>query len=422
MKIKENRKIKRKIVFKISEFPHVSETFIIAQIITAIKLNYEVVILVNKVLNFKESLHEDLLLKHKLSELIVLEVVKIPKIKIIRFLKIFYLFILNIGSLKSILNFYKFQKEKSFSWIFYWDFYNHFNHSNTIFHIQYGNNKFPIDVLKSKCNFKAKVIATFHGHDAFFPMHGYIPNDGYYDLLFESADIITANTKYLASKIEKLGCSTDKLKIVPVGVDTDYFNSIHKVKNTNPIFKLINVGRLDPIKGHKYLIEIVNQIIKKGSDVHLDIIGDGEERSNLEQLIQQYNLSKNIKLVGKKTQLEIKEMYLKSDLYVFAAVPLPDGRRETQGLATLEAQACGLPAIVFDSGGVKYTVKNEFSGFVCEEFDVETIVSKIIEFIEDSDLLNKMSSQAVTFVNNNYAQIGIDKKWEIIYSNLSNGK
>jgi glycosyltransferase involved in cell wall biosynthesis len=41
-----------------------------------------------------------------------------------------------------------------------------------------------------------------------------------------------------------------------------------------------------------------------------------------------------------------------------------NGKRETQG-ATLEAQACGLPAIVFNSGGVKYG-KDGFSGFVCE--------------------------------------------------------
>lgn len=418
MDIQENRKNKKKIIFKISEFPHVSETFIIAQIITAIKLNYEVVILVNKVLNFKQSLHEDILLKHKLNELIILEEVKIPKIKIIRFFKIFYLFILNISSLKNILNFYKFQKEKSFSWIFYWDFYNQFNNSNTIFHIQYGNNKFPIDTLKSKCNFKAKVITTFHGHDAFFPMHGHIPNDRYYEFLFNSADIITANTKYLATKIEQLGCPSDKLKIVPVGVDTDYFNPSNKGKNTNSILKLINVGRLDPVKGHKYLIEIVNKIIKKGVNINLSIVGEGEERSNLEQLIQEYNLSESIKLLGKKTQSEIKEMYLNGDLYVFTAVPLPDGRRETQGLATLEAQACGLPVIAYDSGGVKYTIKDTITGYLFDEFEIDKVVEKLLFLNENRDVIQEMSNNCYKFVEENYSQKVINEKWSSIYSNL----
>jgi colanic acid/amylovoran biosynthesis glycosyltransferase len=233
MEIKEKQKNNKKIVFKIGEFPHTSETFIIAQIITALQLNYEVVILVNKVLDFKKNLQEDIILKHNLNELIIIEDVKIPENKIIRFLKVFYLFISNIRSLKSILNFYKFQKKKSFSWIFYWVFYKQFNDSKTIFHVQYGNNKFPIDVLKSKCNFKPKVITTFHGHDAFFPMNGYIPNEGYYDLLFESADVITANTKYLADKIVQLGCPIEKLQLVPVGVDTSYFNSLQKVSTSS---------------------------------------------------------------------------------------------------------------------------------------------------------------------------------------------
>ena len=418
MEIKENPKNKKKIIFKISEFPHVSETFIIAQIITAIQLNYQVVILVNRVLDFKQSLHEDILLKYKIKDLLVVEDIKIPKNKFIRFLKIFYFFIVNLNHFFHILNFYKFQKEKSFSWIFYWNFYQQFNGSNIVFHIQYGNNKFPIDVLKAKCNFKTKVITTFHGHDAFFPMHGYIPNDGYYDLLFESANLITANTKYLADKIEQLGCPVEKLKIVPVGVDTTYFTPLHKVQNKDSILKLINVGRLDPVKGHKYLIEIVNQIIKKGVDVHLNIIGDGDEKSNLEQLIQKYNLSENIKLVGKKTQLEIKEMYLQSDLYVFAAVPLSDGRRETQGLATLEAQACGLPVIAYDSGGVKYTIQENVTGFLFDEFEIEKVVEKLLYLNENRAVIQEMSNNCHKFVNENFSQHVINEKWASLYANL----
>lgn len=418
MEIKEKQKNKKKIVFKIGEFPHTSETFIIAQIITALQLNYEVVILVNKVLDFKKNLQEDIILKHNLKELIIIEDVKIPENKIIRFLKVFYLFISNIRSLKSILNFYKFHKEKSFSWIFYWIFYQQFNESKTIFHIQYGNNKFPIDVLKSKCNFKPKVIATFHGHDAFFPLNGYIPNEGYYDLLFESADIITANTKYLADTIIQLGCPIEKLKLVPVGVDTSYFNSLLKVNNSSATLRLINVGRLDPVKGQKYLIEIVNQVIKKGANVHLDIIGDGEEKNNLEQLISKYNLSDNVHLLGKKTQPEIKELFLKSEVYIFAAVPLPDGRRETQGLATLEAQACGLPVIAYNSGGVKYTINENVTGFLFDEFEIDKVADKLFYLYENRGIVQEMSNNCHKFVDENFSQNVINKKWSTIYSKL----
>jgi colanic acid/amylovoran biosynthesis glycosyltransferase len=409
---------KNTIIFKVSEFPHTSETFIISQVITAIGLGYKVHILVHNKLDFNTSLHKELLLKYNLEDKIIYDKVVIPENKTLRFLKIFYLFISNLSSLKSILNFYKFQKEKSFSWIFYWNFYKQFNSFNTIFHIQYGNNKYPIDVLKAKCNYKAKVITTFHGHDAFFPMYGYIPNDGYYDFLFKSADIITVNTKYLANKVEELGCPINKLQIIPVGVDTNYFSATNKVQHTHSILKLINVGRLDPVKGHKHLIEIVYQIVKKGVQVHLNIVGDGEERKILEQLIQRYNLSENVKLVGKKTQSQIKEMYLLSDLYVFAAVPLSDGRRETQGLATLEAQACGLPVLAYNSGGVKYTIKENVTGFLFDEFEIKKVVEKLLFLNENRIVIQEMSNNCFKFVKENFSQNVINEKWSKIYSNL----
>ncbi len=408
----------RKIIFKISEFPHVSETFIIAQIIIAIELNYKVVILVNRVLDFKQSLHEELLSKYKLDKFLVIEDVKIPNNKTLRFLKGFFLFFLNINYLSDILSFYKFQTEKSFSWIFHWFFYQQFNDSNTIFHVQYGNNKFPIDILKAKCNFKAKVITTFHGHDAFFPMHGHIPNDGYYNLLFDGAEVITANTQYLAEKIENLGCPINKIIIVPVSVNTDFFNASQKVNQNNTILKLINVGRLDPVKGHRFLIDIVHQIVEKGVDIQLTIIGDGEERKNLDQLITQYNLSDHIKLVGKKSQYEIKRMYLQADLYVFSAVPLSDGRRETQGLATLEAQACGLPVICYDSGGVKYTIEESKTGFLFDEYEIDKVVENLLYLNENRAVIQEMSNNCFKFVNDNFSEKVIARKWSKIYSNI----
>ena len=414
MEIKKNKKI----IFKIAEFPHTSETFIINQVVTAIELGYEVSILVYKKLDFSKSLHKELLEKYDIENKIIYEQVIIPSNYIIRLLNIAFLFIKNIMNTRKIYNYYRFQNKWSLSWIFYWVFYNKLDAENTIFHIQYGNNKYPFDILKARCDFKAKVITTFHGHDAFFPMYGKISNNGYYNLLFESANLITANTTYLANKIEELQCPLDKLKIIPVGVDTYFFNSLNKVKNTDSILRLINVGRLDPVKGQRYLIEFVNQIIKKRVSVHLNIIGEGEERSNLEELIKVYNLSENVTLVGKKSQTEIKEMYLHADLYVFAGVPLPDGRRETQGLATLEAQACGLPVLAYDSGGIKYTIDENVTGFLFNEYEIDKVVAKLIFLNENRNVIQQMSENCYKFVSENYSQKVINEKWSNIYSNL----
>ena len=411
----------KKIIFKVPEFPHLSETFIIAQIITAIELGYEVKILIGKLMDINESLHSKLLTEYSLMDKVIIEDYSIPKNKVLRLIKALFLVSINFNCFKSIINFYKEHDTFSLTWIYQWCFFEQFNTSE-IFHVQYGTNSNTLAILKKTGFFKPKLIVTFHGHDAFFPINGFIKNNGYYDNLFKSADLITANTPYLANKIIELGCSKELISIVPVGVNTDFFYaSNNKTKSTSTL-KLITVGRLDRVKGHHFCVEIVNQLISKGIDVTLTIIGEGIERENLENLINKYQLKEKIFMIGKKSQEEVRQILWEHDVYLLTAVALPDGRRETQGLATLEAQACGLPVVVFDSGGVKYTVDNEKSGFICDEYDVKGSGCKIEKFIEDSSLLTKMGKQAVIFVHDNFSQKIIDKKWDVIYNNLSNGK
>jgi len=406
---------KSKIIFKISEFPHTSETFVINQIIAALELGYDVYILVHRKLDFYRSPHRDLLLYYKLEDKIIYEKVLIPKNYLLRLTKIIYLFVKNFKRINDIIFFYKYQPNRSISWIYHWAFYNNLDSVNTIFHIQFGNNKYPFDILKAKCNFKSKVIITFHGHDAFFPMYGYIPNENYYGLLFKGVDIVTANTKYLADKIIQLGCPIEKIKIIPVAVDTVFFNSKSKDIDRKSNLRLINVGRLDPIKGQKYLLQIVKKLKDRGVDVDLNIIGEGGERLNLEKLILEYNLQNSVRLLGKKSQVEIKKFLLQSDLYVFTAVPVEDGRRETQGLATLEAQACGLPVIAYDSGGIKYTVKQNITGFIFDEFEIEEVVDKLLYLNQNKNVIADLSLNCREFVINEFSQKKINLVWEDVY-------
>lgn len=409
------------IIFKFGEFPHLSETFIVAQMVTAIKLGYEVKILINKILYLDKDIQPPLIAEFGLMDKIIIEDYKIPKNKMYRMFKWFVLIIGNLKNISFIIKFYKEHSKFSLGHLYQWAFYKQFNKA-AIFHIQYGTNKHPIDLLKKTGFFKPAVLTTFHGHDAFFPINGFIPNKGYYDTLFEFGSLVTVNTPYLADKVLELGCSAEQLEIVPVAVNTSYFYPKHTLRRANTTLKLITVGRLDKVKGHSYGIDAVKELIYRGVDVTLTIVGDGEEWSNLENIIKRYGLEDKVFMVGKKSQEQIREELWEHHLYLLTAVALPNGRRETQGLATLEAQACGLPAILFDSGGVKYTVNDGVTGFVCKECDVVDLVDKIVLLAKDHERLNKMSFEAVTFVGEYYSQQMLDEKWKFIYGDLSDGR
>ena len=410
----------KKIIFKVAEFPHLSETFIVAQIVTAIKLGYDVKILIRKFLNNDVSKYSILIKEYNLLDKIILENYCAPKSKIMRLIKWMILLVINLKDLNSIIKFYKEQSKFSLTWLYQWFFYQEFNDVN-IFHVQYGTNSKPLDILK-KTGFKPALIVTFHGHDAFFPINGYIHNDGYYNNLFKYGNLITANTPYLADKIIELGCPKELLSIIPVAVDTNFFYPNTEIKIIESTLKLITVGRLDKVKGHDFCISAVAKLKSKGFDVTLTIIGEGVERKNLENLIAKFQLENKVFMKGKKSPLEVRQELWKHDLYLLTAVALIDGRRETQGLATLEAQACGLPVVVFDSGGVKYTLEDQVSGFLCDELDVNAISESVEKIAKNPLLLRKMSTQAIKFVCKNFSQEVIDEKWRTIYNNLINEK
>ena len=407
----------KKLVFKIRQFPHLSETFILAQIITAIKCGYDVRLLINDVLDFESSKQKNLIEKYDIDKKIIIENYKIPKNKIIRLFRWSGLLFYNLKNLKQIFRYHKEYPKFSFTWLYQWDFYRKFDDVD-IFHIQYGTNSSLLATLK-KIGFKPSLMVSFHGHDAFFPINGFIANDGYYDNLFKYGDLVIANTPYLAEKITALGCPEEKLKIIPVGVDTDFFYAKAISEKRDEILKLITVGRLDPVKGHSYCIEAVKHLIKRGVNVTLTIVGEGAERGNLKKMIAENHLENHVFMIGRRSQSEIRQLLWEHDLYLLTAVALPDGRRETQGLATLEAQACGLPVLVFDSGGVKYTVENGKTGFVCREYDVNDVVSNIEFFWKEPIKLKMMGKYATDFIKQNYDQKVIDTTWEVVYHGLN---
>lgn len=408
--------LKGKLLFKIWKFPFLSETFVLEQILTAIHCGYEVRILVEELQDLKENKLEELIEETGMLDKVILENYRIPSSKFLRILKAIYLIGLNFFQLNKIID-----GLRAFNWdykqIFQYNFFKQFRDYDII-HVQYGTNVKPLDIYKKTGLIKAKLIVSFHGHDAFFPINGIIQNNGYYNDLFNYGDLIVANTEYLAKVITELGCEKTKLKTIPVGVDTVYFSPSKKALNKDGIFKIISVGRLDKVKGQKYAIELVRLLKNKGYNLHLTIIGEGRERRNLEKLITKYGLQSEVDLMGKKDRKEVKESLNEHDIFVLPAVAVENGRRETQGLAALEAQACGVPAVVFNSGGVKYTVMNGKTGFIVPEYDVEAMGAKIEELIIDPELRKKMGLCAVEFVRKEFSQNQLRKVWCDVYSQI----
>ena len=410
--------LKKRLLFKIWKFPFLSETFVLEQILTAIQCGYQVKILVEELQDLKENRLEEFFRNNDILDKVIIEDYKIPQNRSFRIIKAFYLLVLYIFEVKTLLKCFREEKWK-FRQIFAFHFFHQFRNYDII-HVEYGTNVRPLDLYKKVGFIQAKLIVSFHGHDAFFPINGIIPNYGYYDDLFKYGDLIVANTEYLANQIESIGCDKNKIRIIPVGVNTELFKASNDKQIEDKVFKIISVGRLDRVKGQRYAIEAIRILKNKGYKVHLSIIGEGSERKNLESLIQKNDLVNEVVLTGKKNRKEVEASLNEHDIFVLPAIAVDNERRETQGLATLEAQSCGLPVVVFNSGGVKYTVLDGETGFVVPEYDIETFVLKIEKLITDIELRKNMGQKAIQFVKNEFSHLELRKIWCKVYSEILN--
>jgi len=216
---------------------------------------------------------------------------------------------------------------------------------------------------------------------------------GYLDT-YKQAEKIVVGSSYTLNKLQAFFKFPDsKMCLLSEnGVSTRFFADQAKTKKDSKV-NLLFVGRLVAFKCPDILIEAVsrlNETIK--SKIQLTIVGDGDERSYLEQMVQTRNLDDIVNFVGKITQEETLEYYRKADIFCFPSI------RESGGAVVLEAMACGLPCIVANTGGVVDYVTEE-TGFKIEpisrEYLTQELTKKIEIISENEDLREKMSTKAI---------------------------
>ncbi|WP_227009172.1 glycosyltransferase family 4 protein [Christiangramia fulva] len=382
--------------------------------VIAIKLGYEVRILTEEICDINQNANQEIFEEFGLKEKLILEDYEIPVTKLRRTLKAVGLILKRPDLLGAFLKFYHNCDRKGFLPIYQFYFYTSF-YNYDIIHIQFGTNKSPVDVLKKTGFLKSRIITSFHGHDLHFPINNMIPAKGYYDDLFKIADILVCNTPFLKRKLKVLNAPEQKIRIVPVTVNTRYFKPVVESTKKNDEVKLITIGRLDELKGQAYGIKAVDILIKKGLNVKYILAGTGEYQEKLKKLVGDLGLNQSVYFKGRVSQSQVCRLLQESDIFLMTSVTNDVGMQESQGLVTAEAQACGLPIVAFDTGGVKYTLINGKTGFLCKEKDLKDFSSKIEMLIKDSVLREEMGINARKFIEEEYSEVSVMDKWKEIY-------
>jgi glycosyltransferase involved in cell wall biosynthesis len=178
-------------------------------------------------------------------------------------------------------------------------------------------------------------------------------------------------------------------------------NGIHEQLLTLPttqqdpddLVELLFVGRLVPYKCADVVIEALGRLpAQTRQQVRLTILGDGQERQNLEKQVQDLSLQNSVYFAGWIESDHIYDFYRKAHVFCFPSI------REFGGAVVMEAMACGLPCIVVNHGGIGEYATPE-SGFKIEprsrEYLVQEMAHKIQLLATQPDLRQAMATAAI---------------------------
>ena len=283
------------------------------------------------------------------------------------------------------------------------------NHGYDTIYCHFGTNGKLIAQLKELGVIPktTKLIVRFHGLDMNFKKYPI----GYYDLLIKSVETVIAGSEYAIGDLVKYKFKSNEVVKLPVGIK---ISDSERVVPKLPLdqFQIVSVGRLIELKGHVEAIEIISMLNNQGLNVELTIVGSGPLLEKLKRLIQEKNLENKVTFINCLSHESVFELLKVSHLYLYSGIIDQTGRRETQGLANLEAMSTGIPIIASNLGGVTDYVIDAETGFLCEPGNIEQFAKKIDWIIKnyDSDRILRIRKNAVKMVSENYCQEDLNKK------------
>jgi len=217
---------------------------------------------------------------------------------------------------------------------------------------------------------EARSKGDFHTYESYFC----------YKVLKGFFTRVVCSTFFMRQQAILDGVDSQKICIIPNGVELDRFRKIRKIQLTGDP-ALLFVGRLEPEKGIDMLVEGMKDVVKSLPRAVLHVVGDGSLSSELKSLTMSANLEKSVIFYGKV--LDVVPFYQSADICVFPSV------YENFALTIIEAMAAGKPLVATKCGGIPEYVRNFENGLLTRR-GKESLVKAITDLWNDKGLMKKI--------------------------------
>lgn len=261
-----------------------------------------------------------------------------------------------------------------------------------------GGNSLRLGLIADKLN--CRTVGWEHNaYEAYFKTPGYY--FWHTDMLFgESA-------RHLDSCVVLNHYISDRYKeAFDVDCDVIYnprsFVSDVKSELKNKTF--VACGRLTYQKGFDLLVESFAEFAKQNKEWNLVLVGDGEQRGELEEAIRKYALEARVKITGYTT--EVRRYLQEASAYLLSS------RWEGFPMVLTEAFEMGLPVVAYDITAVQPLVTEGVEGILAKSYDTKEFAEKMLEMAAYSDEERAGMAKAVIAKADSLAIENIIGQWK----------
>ena len=228
-------------------------------------------------------------------------------------------------------------------------------------------------------------------------------------------DHIAPLSKQLYEEVLKIGVRKTKISYIQNGVDLKeldpYLSNKRKASPTDK--KIIGfVGQMIPRKNIHDILDIFDDVQQDIPNIELQLLGDGESRSELELYSQKLQSASKIKFLGfRHDRLDFLKNF---DLFVMTS------KDEGIPRCLMEAMAIEVPVAAYDIQGVNQLLKHGETGFLTEYGNKKDMRECWIRLLTDIDLSSKISKNARQYIDDNFSAKRMSNDYLKLFKSMTN--
>jgi glycosyltransferase involved in cell wall biosynthesis len=206
----------------------------------------------------------------------------------------------------------------------------------------------------------------------------------YLKWFYSQAQCVFSRSSAYRFKLMDLGVPESRIRVLEPGINLSRFSPKQPLRKEGK--QLLYVGRVSVEKNLPLLVEIMKDLARRGRQVELVVAGDGPYRKPMEEALS----GLPVRFLGYCSDEQLPGIYSNADLLVFPSTT------DTLGQTVMEAQACGLPAVVSNKGGPRELIIDDETGVVVDSTKPEdwaTVIESLLNAPERLDLMSAAATQ-----------------------------